>query len=169
MATINLLQLCRPFLNGRTAITFYYHFLSFVINDIHIFYNLAPKYASGSIFLLQKRAFRIIADIQHIPFHSILMSDLSSSLNLLTLPFLSKHINLVSGYRIFHRLSPKYFSDSFRGSVKTNFNLRDNLNLRPNNITVLDNIIASTVNDIPLHTRSSFNVKLSKTHSKRFH
>ena len=37
MATINLLQLCRPFLNGRTAITFYYHFLSFDINDIHIF------------------------------------------------------------------------------------------------------------------------------------
>ena len=88
---------------------------------------------------------------------------------LLTLPFLSTHFTSVSGYRIFHGLSPKYFSDSYCGSVKTNFNFRDNLKLRPNNITMLDNIIASTFNDIPFHIRSSLNVKLFKTHYKRFH
>ena len=168
--TINLLQLCRPFLNGRTAITFYYQFIfCHLIYGIHIYYNLAPKYVSDSIFLLQKRAFRIIANIQHIPFHLISTSDLSSSLNLLTLPFLSKHFTSVSGYRIFHGLSPKYFSDSFRDSVKKDFNLRDNLKLHPNNITMLDNAIASTFNNIPLHIRSSLNVKLFKTHSKRFY
>ena len=69
-------------------------------------------------------------------------------------------LHSVSGYRIFHGLSPKYFSDSFRDSVKKDFNLRDNLKLHPNNITMLDNTIASTFNDIPLHIRSSLNVKL---------
>ena len=59
------------------------------------------------------------------------------SLYLLTLPFLSKHFTSVSGYRIFHGLSPKYFSDSFCDSVKKDFNLRDNLKLQPNNITML--------------------------------
>ena len=34
---------------------------------------------------------------------------------------------------------------------------------------MLDNTIASTFNDIPLHIRSSLNVKLFKAHSKRFY
>ena len=43
--SINLLPLCRPFLNGQTAITFYLsvHFLSFVYG-IHDYDNLEPKY-----------------------------------------------------------------------------------------------------------------------------
>ena len=40
-------------------------------------------------------------------------------------------------YRIFHGLSPKYFSDCFHASVKANFNLRDNLKLHPTNITMI--------------------------------
>ena len=98
------------------------HFLSF---DIWHLYQLGtilkPKNVSDSIFSLWKRAFRIIANIQHTPFHLISASDLAYSLNLLELPFLTSE----SGYRIFHGLSPKYFSDSFHVSVKTNFNLRD--------------------------------------------
>ena len=35
---------------------------------IHVYYNLAPKYVSDSICLLQKHAFRIIVEIQKI-FH----------------------------------------------------------------------------------------------------
>ena len=45
---------------------------------------------------------------------------------------------------------------------KTDFNLRYNLKLHPNKITMLDNNIASTFNNIPLHIRSSLNVKLFK-------
>ena len=119
--------------------------------------------------MLQKRVFRIIANIQHIPFHWISTSDLSSLLNLLTLLFLFKHFTSVSGYRIFRGLSPKYFSDSFRASVNTSFNLRDNLKLHPNNITMLDNIIAYTFNDIPLLIPSSLNVKPLKSYCKRFY
>ena len=33
----------------------------------------------------------------------------------------------------------------------------------------IDNTFASTFNEIPLHIRSTLNVKLFKTHSKRFH
>ena len=66
--TINLSQVCRPFLNGRTAITFFYQFIfCHLIDGIHIYYYLAPKYVSDSI-LLQKRAFRIIANIQKFHF-----------------------------------------------------------------------------------------------------
>ena len=154
---INVFQLCRPFLNGKTAITFYYQFIfCHLIYGIHIYYNISQKYVSDCFLLLQKHVFRIIANIQHIPFHLISTSDLSSLLNLLTLLFLFKHFTSVSGYRIFRGLSPKYFSDSFRASVNTSFSLRDNLKLHPNNITMLDNIIAYTFNDIPLLIPSSF-------------
>ena len=71
----------------------------------------------------------------------------------------------MGGSKIFHRLNPKYFSDPFCGSFKKNFNLRDNLKFQPYHITVLDNIIASTFNNIPLHIRSSLNVKLFNTNT----
>ena len=49
------------------------------IYGIHIYYNLALKYVSDSICLVQKRAFRIIVEIQkNIPFYLISSSDLSS-------------------------------------------------------------------------------------------
>ena len=147
----------QAFLNGKTAITFYHQFIfCHLIYGIHIYYNISQKYVSDCFLLLQKHVFRIIANIQHIPFHLISTSDLSSLLNLLTLLFLFKHFTSVSGYRIFRGLSPKYFSDSFRASVNTSFSLRDNLKLHPNNITMLDNIIAYTFNDIPLLIPSSF-------------
>ena len=89
---INLLQLCRPFLNNRSAITFYYQFIfCHIIYGLHIYGNLSPRYVTDILFLLQKRSFRIIANIQHIPFSLISTNELSSALNLITLPFLIKH------------------------------------------------------------------------------
>ena len=73
------------------------------------------------------------------------------------------------GIEFFMGWALNIFINSFRASVKTNFNLWDNLKLHPNNITMVDNIIASTFNDIPLHIRSSLNVKRFKKHSKRFY
>ena len=82
----------------------------------------------------------MIANIQYIQFHLISASDLSS--------------NVTISVQTFH----------FGSALNINL-LRDNLKLHPNNITMPDNIIASTFNNIPLHIRSSMNVKLFKTHS----
>lgn len=94
---INLLQLCRPFLNNRSAIFYYQLFFCHVIYGLHIYWNLARRYVTDILFLLQKRAFRIIANIQHIPLSLILTKEPSSNFKLITLPSLIKHF---SSYKV---------------------------------------------------------------------
>ena len=74
-------QNCRDFINRRAAFNFYYNFFfCHLIYGIRIFGNLAPDYLLNRIFLLQKRAFRLIANVNHIPYHLIQTSDLQTYL-----------------------------------------------------------------------------------------
>ena len=166
---INLLQLCRPFLNNRSAITFYYQFIfCHIIYGLHIYGNLAPRYVTDILFLLQKRSFRIIANIQHIPFSLISTNELSSELSLITLPFLIKHFTSVTGYRIFQRQCPIYLTESYCIQSGNNFNLRDSVKLHTTNTSLLDNSIATTFNHLPIHIRSCQSISLFKRSSKLY-
>ena len=166
---INLLQLCRPFLNNRSAITFYYQFIfCHIIYGLHIYGNLSPRYVTDILFLLQKRSFRIIANIQHIPFSLISTNELSSALNLITLPFLIKHFTSIAGYRIFQRQCPIYLIEPYCMQRGNNFNLRDSVKLHTTNTTLLDNSIATTFNHLPIHIRSCQSMSLFKRSSKLY-
>ena len=57
--------------------------------------------ALNGILLLQKRAFHLIANINHIPYHLIQTSDLHTSLNLAPIPQLARKFTCSFGYHVF--------------------------------------------------------------------
>ena len=61
--------------------------------------NLAR--ALNRILLLQKRAFHLIANVNHIPYHLIQTSDLHTSLNLVPIPQLARKFTYSFGYHVF--------------------------------------------------------------------
>ena len=75
-------------------------FLLHLIYGIRIFGNLAPDYLLNRIFLLQRRAFRLIADVNHIPYRLIQTSDLQTSLNLLRFPQFASKFTCIFGYHV---------------------------------------------------------------------
>ena len=77
--SLALFQNCGEFINRRAAFNFYYSFFfCHLIYGICISENLAPDYLLTRIFLLQKRAFRLIANVNHIHYHLIQTSDLQN-------------------------------------------------------------------------------------------
>ena len=65
-----LFQNCMEFINMRAAFNFYYNFIfCHLIYDLRIFQNLAHNYLLNRIFSLQKRAFCLIANVYHNPYH----------------------------------------------------------------------------------------------------
>ena len=104
----------------------------------------------------------------HIPFSLISTNELSSALNLITLPFLIKHFTSVAGYRIFQGQCPIYLTEPYCMQSGNNFNLRDSVKLHTTNTTLLDNSIATTFNHLPIHIRSCQSMSLFKRSSKLY-
>ena len=73
------------FLNSRSATVLSVYLLSFNIWRTHS--QLSRTKIRFSLFSPQKCVFKIIANIQHVPFHLIPTAELSASLKLITLPF----------------------------------------------------------------------------------
>ena len=69
------------------------------IYGICIFGNLAPTIC-WILFLLHKRAFCLIANVNHIPYHLIQTSDLQTSLNLVHFPQLASKFTCIFGYHV---------------------------------------------------------------------
>ena len=151
--SLTLLQFCRPYMNSKSAIAFYYQFIfCHIIYGIHIYYNLAPRYVTKDLFLLQKRAFRLIANLHHMPAYIIPTNDLSKSLRLLTLPMLNIYFTSIQCFKIFHGLCPRFLHDNYR--FLTHFNLRDMNKLHTITNNHFENVIASCFNNLPPNIRS---------------
>ena len=70
--------------------------------------------ALNGILLLQKRAFHLIANINHIPYHLIQTSDLHTSLNLVPIPQLARKFMCSFGYHAFFTCTcPDFFVEDF--------------------------------------------------------
>ena len=83
------------------------------IYGICIFGNLAPDYLLNGFFLLHKRAFRLIANVNHIPYHLIQTSDLQTSLNLVPFPQLASKFTCIFGYHVLNSTCPDFFVEDF--------------------------------------------------------
>ena len=96
----NLLKLCRPYLTTHSAKQFYFQFIHcYLIYGIHIYYNLCASNITNPIFTQQKRALRIVANVQHIPFYLSPTNDLCTSLKILPLPILSNYFTCITGFK----------------------------------------------------------------------
>ena len=153
-SNVALLQKCRFCISRKAAIMFYHHFLfCHFIYGIHIYYGMTPLYITNPLFLLQKRAFRLMANFQSVPRHLVSTQDLARSLNLLPLPQLASYFTAIYGYKILKLVTPEYVYNQFLNQSHR-FPIRDvNILKAPNDNNFL-NRIAITFNNLPENIRS---------------
>ena len=158
----NLLLLCRPYLTTYSAKLFYYQFIHYhLIYSIYIYYGLSPSTFSNCIFLQQKRALRIIANVNHIPYYLIRTNDLCSQLRILPLPSLSLYFTCLYGYKVLNHLSPQYISNLF-ASYQSRFPKRDQkLWLIP--LDSLNYAVSTRLNNLPFLLRATDKLQTFKT------
>ena len=112
-SNVALLQQCRFCISRKAAILIYHHFLfCHFIYGIHIYYGMTPHYITNPLYLLQKRAFRLIANFQSVPRHLVSTQDLARSLNLLLLPQLASYFTAIYAYKILKHQRPRNFIKS---------------------------------------------------------
>ena len=113
------------------------------------------------IFLLQKRALRIIGNVNHIPYYLIRTNDLCSQLRILPLPSLNLYFTCLYGYKVLNHLSPQYISNLF-ASYESRFPKRDQkLLLIP--LDSLNHAVSTKFNNLPFLLRATDKLRTFKT------
>lgn len=157
----NLLKLCRPYLTTYSSKLFYYQFIHcHLIYGIYIYFNLTTLNVNAPIFLQQKRALRIIANMRHIPYYLTSTNQLCIKLNILPLPSLCKYFSCIAGFKALNYILPDYISNFF---VFPNhrFPKRD-VNLLKVPSDKLNFILSTTFNSLPIQLRSMKHIKSFK-------
>ena len=151
---IALFQNCREFLDRKSARDFYFRYIyCYLIYGIRIYGNLSPRYLLDRIFLLQKRAMRLIANVNHIPYHLIHTKDLHTSLNLMPFPLLAGQFTCIFGYQVYHSLCPDFILEDF-SSTQCRNSQRNTHFLQFYN-DALRHKVASAFNSLPHHIPSA--------------
>ena len=109
--------------------------------------NLAPDYLLNRIFLLEKRSFRLIANVNHIPYHQVQTSDFHTSLNLLPFPRFASKFTYIFGYHVSNFTFPDFFVEDF-SFTHTRDSSRDKHLLQYHN-DPLHNKILTSFNALP--------------------
>ena len=150
--SLALFQNCREFLDRKSSRNFYYQYIfCHLIYGIRIYGNLAPHYLLNNLFLLQKRAFRLIANVNHIPYHLISTIDLYKSLDLVPFPSLVGQFTCLFGFHILHSLCPDFLIADFQHH-QTRKSCRDTHILQYNS-NMLNHRIITSFNALPIHLR----------------
>ena len=158
---VYLLQHSRYFLDRASARTFYFQFIyCHLVNGIHIIGNLSCNNALNRLFLLQKRAFRIIANVHYISYHLIPTESLIQSLRLLPLPKLVCYFTSLFAHKINNFLSPPFIYKGFK--TNNRFSFRDK-HLLVYHTDKLRHKVSITYNALPLHLRSKEKLKPFKS------
>ena len=164
---IVLLRYIRTFIDRRTALIFYYQFIfCHLIYGIHIYGNLSPCCFLNRMFLLQKRAFRLIMN-NRLPNQLIRTENISQSLGLLIFPKLSKYFTSLLGFKILHKQCPRYINDYFE-TPTNRYEFRDTNILLPTLNYKFESIIASTFNNLPRKLRECATINNFKKQSFQY-
>ena len=132
---------------------FYHQFIfCHLIYGIHLYYNMSPSFLRHPIFILQKRAFRLIAN-KNVPTYLNPTQLLCIELNLLTLSDLAFYFSSVFCYKILHGISPSYIINDF-SCTGHRFCFRDTHILHPPKHFFLIHMTTS-FNNLHQHLRSS--------------
>ena len=145
----------QAFFDNKTSFILYHHIII-----CHIISGIQSYYIRDDLFLLKKKAFRLICNIQIIPNHLVPTNELSGSLHLLHLPVLNIYFISITGHQLINKTCPPFMLEN--SNFSRIFNMRDmfKLDLTSNNFLV--NMIASTFNNIPFNLCSILNYKLFK-------
>ena len=163
-----LFQKCRPYISRKTALLFYYHFIfCHLTYGIHIYHSLSSAHLTNPLFVLQKRAFRLIAHVQNVPAHLISTRNLSLSLQLLPLPKLAKYFSSLYCFKILREMCPLFILKPFSRS-RHRFHIRDSSLLHPPRNSFLVKI-STDFNVLPSTLRSAHTFRIFKRETFRFY
>lgn len=158
---VYLLQNLRYFLDIASARTFYFQFIyCHLIYGIHIIGNLSCNNALNRLFLLQKRALRIIANVHYIPYYLIPTESITQSLQLLPLPKLVCYFTSIFAHKINNFLTPPFIYRGFKNTTRFNFRDKHLLLYHTDNLRYK---VSATYNSLPLHLRSKEKFSSFKT------
>jgi hypothetical protein len=107
----------RHLLDFNTSKLYYFNYInSYLIYGLHLYYPTTPANRTNALFLLQKRALRLICKDYNgssQPNRTLATKFTSETTKILPLPTLSLYFTCIAAYRIMRRLSPSYLVNTF--------------------------------------------------------
>lgn len=107
----------RHLLNFTTARHYYYNFIhSYLIYGVHLYYSMSPTIHTDTLYILQKKALRLICINHRQQTYQRTMSTKFAvdTTSILPLPMLSLYFTCLYGFRIKKLLVPTYITDNFQ-------------------------------------------------------
>ena len=136
-----------------TAKTYYYNFIhSHLTYGIHIYFNMSPAKRTNKLFLLQKKAIRLIKEVKISD--KLSTTKLCTDLNILPLPKLADYFTTLFAHRTLTKRAPDYILARFPTPRQSH--THRNLNTLPSSFTYnqLDHKIVTLFNSLPPVIRS---------------
>ena len=152
-------------MSDNTARTFYVNFIhSYLTYGIHIYYNLAPQKLTNDLFLLQKKALRLINRTRlkdRLPTNQLCIAT-----SILSLPKLATYFTSNFALHILTKRAPNYILQLFP-SHQHNYSRR-NLNTLPSSslYNSLNRKIVTLFNSLPSQIRAITSTATIKRHLK---
>ena len=162
---LNLLRLLRHLLDFNSALLFYYNFIHpHIISGLVLYYFSCPTSATNPIFMLQKRAMRIICLVRLS--YRINSSTLFHKCHVLPLPSLATYHAAILAHSIFRRTCPSYLLSHF--PVIPPSRTRPQFKIPSSRLyTKVEQRIVLTFNSLPLPIRSLRSITSFKSRVKQ--
>ena len=167
-SNLRLFYNIRHLMNFDTARLYYYNFIhSYLIYGLHVFYPTTPVKYTNTLFILQKKALRLICKDLNIPHknHHLPPTNLiTSTTGVLPLSKLSHYFTCLTAHSILPDNCPKYLSYSFQ-TVNHSHKTRNRFKLPSAiNHNKLNSNLLNSFNNLCTHLRTlplqSFKTKL---------
>lgn len=171
-SNLRLFYNIRHFMNFDTARLYYYNFIhAYLIYGLHIFFPTTPAKYTNTLFVLQKKALRLVCKELNLPQDNHCLpstSLITSATGILPLPKLSQYFTCLTAHSILNNNCPEYLKDTFSyvkhdHKTRTRYKLPSNANHNKLSTNLLDsfNNLSSELRSVS--SQSSFKKKL-KSH-----
>jgi hypothetical protein len=162
---LRLFYLTQHLMTTQIAKIFYYNFIhSYLTYGIHIYFNLSPDKLTNELFLLQKKALRLILKVKLSDRWST--RDLCFKLDILPLPALSNYFTALFAHLALTRRAPDYILSLF--PTRSHTYSHRNLSTLPSSSAYnqLNHKTMSIFNSLPLKIHSINSSHTFKLHVK---
>lgn len=169
-SNLRLLYNIRHLMNFNVARLYYYNFIhSYLIYGLHIFYPTTPSKYTNTLFILQKKALRLVCkDLKVKPplnTQALLSTQFVTQVTgVLPLPKLSQYFTGITAHSILNNVCPEYLSNAFPAlkhnhKTRNKFKLPSSLNHNKlnSNLLISFNSLSMDLRSLP---KSSFKHKL---------
>ena len=155
-SNLRLFYNLRHLLNFQTSKQYYYNFIHpYLMYGVHLYYPMSPARYTNPLYILQKKALRLICGNQS---HQTKLNTLSTKLitdktSTLPLPTLSLYFTCLSGFQINNHLCPAYLTKAYSQSLKSHVTRNQHKLPSSSNHNRLNLHILKSFNTLPKNLR----------------